>query len=301
MQRWIVLLCALIVALRAAPMPSHAQLGPSSDDGWILLTDTANNSIPTLVRPDGTQTYAIPYDGPYLTFARVEDGGQTIIGETNEGLVSIDIRTGAFALLPTPIGINPSDGPKGRIVYLSSRTEQRYGDNMLLTIYDPQNDIPYDALDVINAKGVDRGPDWSPVGDQIAFIRDVDDLGHVFLYHLDEETLRDLSNELDMPLGDAGQPRWSHDGEQIVFWHSPPVSLSSDLYIIDLPNAELIRLTKEAGLFRPVWSPDGSTLIATTRSGTPPSVFVDVASGAITPSGLPGSVWDWYSGDIAIE
>ena len=109
-------------------------------------------------------------------------------------------------------------------------------------------------------------PCWSPDGKQIVFISTpspkADDMmfnGTVHLVDLETKNLQKLTRHT----GGESSPRWSPDGEQIAYLHSPAGYGQKDLHVISAEggvstNLTATQLDRNADL--PVWSPDGENI-----------------------------------------
>jgi Tol biopolymer transport system component len=159
---------------------------------------------------------------------------------------------------------------------------------------------------VINADGsglrrltrntvADWDPDWSPDGQEVAWIRSDGTGTDIFVMNADGS---DQQNLTPMP-GNRGEPRWSPDGQAILFTAVPPGQSRSasgwphrdDVYVMNADGSGQRKLThtREAGEFGPAWSPDGQQIAFTQHAGTSGEVriFVMNADGsakhAVTP------------------
>ena len=109
-------------------------------------------------------------------------------------------------------------------------------------------------------------PCWSPDGQQIVFVSTpspkADDTmfyGTVHIVDLETKRIRKLTAHTD---GESS-PRWSPDGGQIAYLHSPEGYGQKDLHTISAEggtstNLTATQLDRNADL--PVWSPDGETI-----------------------------------------
>ena len=115
------------------------------------------------------------------------------------------------------------------------------------------------------ARGIAGGqpPTWSPDGRTIAFEHfPADMLTDLNTIRRDGTHLRRLTRT---PGGDT-PAAWSPDGKQLLFVHWPVETTSTQLYVMDADGRGQRRLTRLEP-YQASWSPDGSTIAATTFDG----------------------------------
>src|SRR3990172_979119 len=128
-----------------------------------------------------------------------------------------------------------------------------------------------------NTPDGETGPDSSPDGTKIVFVRN----GDIYVMNANGTGQTNLTNTLD---GEAS-PDWSPDGTKIVFVRN------GDIYVMNAGGSGQAGLTNDPLLEEePAWSPDG-TKIAFTRGSFAPEVYVMNAdgSGQTNISNNPGS------------
>lgn len=107
-----------------------------------------------------------------------------------------------------------------------------------------------------------ESPTWSPDGKRIAYVERPDTWHHagdIYVMSADGSDRRRLTRR-----GDAQAPAWSPDGGRIAFqgWDPPEGGESdplpkTDVFVLDLRDGAVRRLTATGSAGPPDWSPDG--------------------------------------------
>ncbi len=89
-----------------------------------------------------------------------------------------------------------------------------------------------------------------------------------------------------------GSPVWAHDGKRVAFFGTDRNGVNNDIYVVDVPAGTPPRLVVagSAGSWRPLdWSADDSKLLLLNTVSAQKSAlyFADVATGALSPVGVP--------------
>jgi Tol biopolymer transport system component len=159
------------------------------------------------------------------------------------------------------LNVSPSLSPDGRrLVFLSERgrlsidmyladaTTGKVTQKLIATASDPH----FESLQFINSAG-----SWDAAGKRFVFaaVR----RGKPHLAILDAARGR-IEREIPFKqLGEIYHPTWSPDGRRIAF--SATAGGLSDLYLYDLPQEQLQKLTDDAYAdLQPAWSPDGKSI-----------------------------------------
>ncbi len=121
-------------------------------------------------------------------------------------------------------------------------------------------------------------PDPSPDGEWVAFYSLVVPEGDVHVIRSDGTELRQVTGDEAIDR----VPRWSPDGEWLAFFsnRSAPV----EIWKVRPDGSELTQLTTRSGAV-PVWSPDGSRMLATTRGDEPRYRFIFDTDGPMVSEG----------------
>jgi len=130
-------------------------------------------------------------------------------------------------------------------------------------------------------------PAWSPDGQKIVFSGQKGGVTDLYIYDLNQASLKQLTND---PFGDL-QPAWSPDGQKIAFItdrFTTDLSILDigeyQLALIDLNSGEITRLPvfERAKNINPQWSSDGRSLyFVSDQSGKPDIYRLELASGKI--------------------
>lgn len=99
------------------------------------------------------------------------------------------------------------------------------------------------------------GPDWSPVGEEIAFRRHHDHTNGVWIV----PAAGGESRRITWPPGDpSADAQWSPDGKTIAFSATLPEETRSSIYLVSTSGGTVARVIEDAN--DPSWSPDGKRL-----------------------------------------
>lgn len=138
------------------------------------------------------------------------------------------------------------------------------GDNQIILV-NPENgkitrELRFDDVDSMT------NPAWSPEGNKIVFSGSSDGFSDLWMYHLETDSLRQLTDSKYADL----QPVWSPDGQSIAFIsdRGPDTNLESLRYgemvitLMDMESGDLKILPafEDAKHINPQYSPDGNSL-----------------------------------------
>ena len=128
-------------------------------------------------------------------------------------------------------------------------------------------------------------PDWSPMGDKIAYVSFEKGYSQIFIQELSSGRRKAL--ELQQGINSA--PSWSPDGQYIAAVLSK--SGNPDIFIYDLKRDYWNQLTFHYGIdTEPAWSSNGKHILFTSnRSGSPQIYEINVSSGRIKRKTFEGS------------
>ncbi|MDZ7724717.1 MAG: BamA/TamA family outer membrane protein [candidate division KSB1 bacterium] len=135
-------------------------------------------------------------------------------------------------------------------------------------------------------------PAWSPAGDEIAFLGLLNGHGDIYVYHLETDVLRKLTDDVFSNV----EPAWAPDGGKLAFASDrpavdteiqgslPPMDMDFkdfDIYEINADGTGLKKISGSEHQERaPFYSPDGATLAYTSnRSGVNNIYLYEFSSG----------------------
>lgn len=109
----------------------------------------------------------------------------------------------------------------------------------------------------------DRGPAWSPAGDQILFETNRNGNWDIYRLFADGSNLTPIVSSPS----DERHPAWSPSGQRIVF--SSTESDGSHRRVMNLQDSASVSIwhSRSASALFPSWSPDGESIVFTERKG----------------------------------
>lgn len=233
------------------PTPTHTPF-PIAEFQMMLVERNPNDAVPILFRADGMA------DNPQLIEGNTFDVTYDLSGR-NLALVkqvTYDGPEGGEASTVTEIFVAPSDNPSAarqvtetRIADAHSPTFSPEG-NQLIFVSDFDGDDELWLLDIASGNVLqltdnevsDRDPDWSPDGTRVIFASDRDFSRQSEIYMLEfviqqdgAQRLGDESPNIITQMtdnqGNSYQPKWSDDGEWIVYVND--AEGDGDIYLMD--------------------------------------------------------------------
>ncbi len=227
---------------------------------WTVAVDDAEEAEargePVLVLDDGALNWSPVWspDGVWLYFA--SDRG----GSMNLWRVAIDEESGRVrgepeaVMAPNTASVLPSLTRDGRRIAFAGESERS---QLVRVAFDPQSRQAAGPLQPVSqwTRAV-RSGDVSPDGRWIVFDISApqEDL---FLVRVDGGGLRQLTDDAWRDR----MPRWSPDGQRILFYSDRGGKYEAWALHVDGGEAEQLTRIPGRQLFDPIWSPDGRRLI----------------------------------------
>lgn len=110
---------------------------------------------------------------------------------------------------------------------------------------------------VTNRPTHSRAPSWSPNGERIAFMTEVDGVWQLAIANVDNG----LDRVITRGDGDKRFPVWSPDGRLIAYNTLDTFGAPEHIWVVEPSGDNPRRLTEEGQNGRPAWSPDGRYLL----------------------------------------
>lgn len=120
-------------------------------------------------------------------------------------------------------------------------------------------------------------PDWSPNGEQVAYVSFETSRPAIFIQDLATGERRQVTNFKGL----NGAPSWSPDGDKLAMVLSKDGN--PEIYTLDLASGRFTRLTQHFAIdTEPSWTPDGEGIVFTSNRGGKPQIYqVTLANGRV--------------------
>ncbi|MFN6201292.1 MAG: winged helix-turn-helix domain-containing protein [Acidobacteriota bacterium] len=117
---------------------------------------------------------------------------------------------------------------------------------------------------LLNSSRTDDSPQWSPDGEQIAFISNRSGYDEIWVARSNCTQPTQLTS---LKSNDVGSPRWSPDGRMIIF--DQVIQGQADIMRVEVSTGKVLRMTADVANDRlPAWSNDGQWIYFTSdRNG----------------------------------
>jgi len=145
-------------------------------------------------------------------------------------------------------------------------------------------------------------PCWSPDTNRIVFVAHELNVSNLYLYSFDSDSITPLTNYTEDT--QINYPAWSPTGKAIAYAASGP-SGNMDIYILDILSNKSEKITSHQAVdFKPIWNPDGKSLVFTShRQGTPNIYTIKLSSKKVHQvTDVGEAVWaqQWLAEDSLI-
>ena len=133
----------------------------------------------------------------------------------------------------------------------------------------------------------EHSPSWSPDGSMIAYTRKdpVDEQDYIWI--------KDLENNANIQLGPGFSPKFSPDGERVLFQRASKQGEKwIGLWTMDMNGSQLTQLvaSSEWGAVQGDWSPDGEKLVFVSSKGSAGKFIAEVGSTGVPAKGA-NNLW----------
>lgn len=231
----------------------------------LAIYDWATDELTYIVASAADEGHATwSADGSRLAFQTNRDG--------NWEIYLYHMATGALQNLTNAPSseMYPNWTPDGQVVHMSDRTGEP-----ALYVSDPLTGDIIGLTDTDDCMP-DYHPNFSPLGDKLAYRADCAGSGDIWHLNLNTDARTNLT--LDSDATDR-YPAWSPDGEQILFVSHRDAS--QEIYVMDSDGANLTNLSNHDAMDNQgSWSPDGQFIIFISDRDGPHDLWIMEADGS---------------------
>lgn len=278
----------LSIAARLSVLVSLASCaGMGGSTSSPRLTPIASSGIP-LFTPMATRAETATASASTCGSAQTQTVSGTLAVADDGGIILLPVG-GATPLRLTDNQFDgpPTFSPDGRFLAYSSLTDYSSGNTDLFLL-----DLSSSSSQALtNTPLSELYPAWSFDGRYLAFEADIqtpDGKHRREVQYID--VVSGAHKSLQSPAPFSGEPAWSPTWHKLAFLSSstPSGSSGSDLYVYDLSDKSITKLTTDSGVDKaswPKWSPDGKAVLVafgpTGRFGSD-LVVIDAGNGDLT-------------------
>jgi TolB protein len=259
------------------PTASASPVSPYPD-GLEQIYEFSEQDLIILSLMDGRNTHLFAYQPQTLPLTRITggpwdnitpslspDGTRLAFSSNRNGywnLYILELNNGKISQLTDSFDYDgaPSWSPDGRWIAFESYSRED-GDGLDIFILSTEGE--QEPIRLTDNPAANFSPAWSPLGRQIAFISHRTGEPEVWIAELDKVGEERFWNASQNPGAKEKYQTWSPDGKQLAW--SAEQNGYHNLFIIDLEDVNgpnRIKPVPGGSGDRPVWSPDGQTLLA---------------------------------------
>jgi TolB protein len=213
------------------------------------------------------------------------NGGRLAFSSNRAGvwdLYMLDLRSGDIRQLTTTPGYegHPTWSPDG--IWLAF--EAYYDGDFDIRIIPIEGD--QDPIQLTNHPASDTQPTWDPAGRRIAFVSDREGSPDIFIANLDQPDNRFINLTQTQAVAE-GYPSFNVDSTWMAYTQAH--AGLPEIHLQDLSDLSRPSIPLGAGEY-PVWSPDGSTLVAIVKSPQRTHLVSYAVEGSLPLVGFPITV-----------
>ena len=240
--------------------------GPKTEINLLSLQNREPRRL--MVAQSGIRRLAWSTSGQTLFFASAEGVGKDRLWRVSVpgGQVEPIAGTGAGSTEPSVAR------HAGRLVFLQSEMDQNLYRADLSAV------PPSSIEQLVGTVRSETNPDISPDGSRVAFVSDR--TGYTEIWTMDPHGGHDA--QVTSLQSSTRHPRWSPDGQRLVFEGRAPRANNQDIFVVDAAGGRPRRLTEQPSHDAwPTWSRDGKWIYFTSNRIAPWQIWKVPAAGGM--------------------